>query len=57
MNFIPIVDLAKLQDVENIAKDANCLSIAAKIREGLGTVGFLYLVNHGISQEVVNNIF
>ncbi|ODN05187.1 hypothetical protein Ocin01_01483 [Orchesella cincta] len=54
---IPIVDLARLKDVENIAEDPDWKSIAENIRAGLGSVGFLYLINHGIPEETVSKVF
>ncbi|CAL8082812.1 unnamed protein product [Orchesella dallaii] len=54
---IPIVDLSQLKDVENVAEDPEWKSIANNVRQGLGSVGFLYLINHGIPEETVSKVF
>lgn len=53
MEAIPVVDLTKLREVDNIQENADWVSIAENVRQGLGSVGFLYLTNHGIPEEVV----
>ncbi|ODM94936.1 hypothetical protein Ocin01_11742 [Orchesella cincta] len=54
---IPIIDLANLKEVENIAEDPEWNSAGDQIRAGLGSVGFLYLTNHGIPENVVSQVF
>jgi len=50
---IPIVDLSKLLEVENIAEDPEWKATSKNVRNGLGAVGFMYLTNHGIPVETV----
>lgn len=52
-NKIQVIDIGKLRETETIKDDPEWKSVALKIREGLGSVGFMYLIN-GISEEIVN---
>ncbi|CAL8108118.1 unnamed protein product [Orchesella dallaii] len=54
---IPVIDLGKLKPVENIVEDPEWISVADELRAGLGSVGFLYLKNHGIPEDTVSNVF
>lgn len=55
MEEIPIVDLNNIhEESEGSSTNPDWIKAAEKIRKGLGSVGFLYLVNHGIPEHVVN---
>ncbi|KAK3059532.1 hypothetical protein LTS18_010607 [Coniosporium uncinatum] len=50
MNRIPVVDLSQVQD----ASSRNDLLF--QLRDALFNVGFLYIRNHGVSEQTVNNL-
>ncbi|KAH7022178.1 hypothetical protein EDB80DRAFT_884950 [Ilyonectria destructans] len=49
---LPIIDFAALQGGEN-----KCSRAAAELDQGFQTYGFVYLANHGIPQEMVDEAF
>ncbi|KAH8688347.1 hypothetical protein BGZ61DRAFT_353497 [Ilyonectria robusta] len=49
---LPIIDFADLQGDENTRRSA-----AAELDQGFQTYGFVYLANHGIPQEMVDEAF
>jgi isopenicillin N synthase-like dioxygenase len=51
---IPVVDFAKLSDNNDIAKRA---SIARSLVSACQQVGFVYIVNHGLSTGQINDAF
>lgn len=54
-NKIKVIDMGRLRVSENIKDDPEWIEVASKIREGLGSVGFMYIINHGIPDERVNS--
>lgn len=54
LNKIQVLDMGNLKETDQIKDDPEWKSVARKIREGLGSVGFMYLTNHGIPEETVN---
>lgn len=49
---IPIVDLAKINCSDNVSS-SDWDDVAMKIRRNLHEVGFMYLINHGVPQDIV----
>jgi len=55
MNHIPVIDFSDLPSRKIISKDDQIsVDLSIKIREALASVGFMQLVNHGISFDVVS---
>lgn len=53
MDYIPIIDMAKITDIQDVINNKDWKHIAGKVREGLGNIGFVYLKNHGIDKSLV----
>lgn len=54
MDYIPIIDMAKIDEITNeVTNNQHWISTAQKIREGLGGIGFMYLKNHHIDTSLV----
>lgn len=52
---IPIVDLEKICSTGNVkASASDWEDVAIQIRKNLHEVGFMYLINHGVPQDVVS---
>ncbi|CAL8108102.1 unnamed protein product [Orchesella dallaii] len=49
---IPIIDPGKLKEFEN-PTSTEWKHVADEIRGALGSVGFLYLINHGVPQDTL----
>ena len=50
---IPAIDLGPLQD----GTEASRRQVAAKLGDACERVGFLYLLNHGVPQELIDGVF
>jgi len=50
MNRIPVLDLSKAQDASS--RD----DLLFQLRDALFNVGFLYIRNHGVPEQIVNNL-
>ncbi len=54
MDKVPIVDLLEIGEIiDDVGNDAKWKSVAGNIRQGLGSIGFVYLINHGIYKRLV----
>lgn len=54
MNYVPIIDMVEIDEIsDDVSNKTNWIHVAGKIREGLGTIGFVYLKNHGIDGSLV----
>jgi isopenicillin N synthase-like dioxygenase len=51
-NEIPVIDLAPLQQ-----EDADLNAVAQAVREAYTNVGFAYIINHGVSQGLIDGLF
>jgi isopenicillin N synthase-like dioxygenase len=51
MDYIPVIDLARINCIKTETKDWE--EAANSIREALSGIGFMYLINHGVSEDVV----
>ena len=63
-DFLPIVDLTELTDYmkENYYKNGSHLDtlyhkIGLEMGKALSTFGFLYLIGHGIDEDLINHSF
>ncbi|CAL8148318.1 unnamed protein product [Orchesella dallaii] len=56
MEYIPVVDLSKLTGSNKIS-EADWVSTAEEIYRALSGIGFAYLLNHGISKEIIDKAF
>lgn len=54
-NVIPIIDLARICGEDNKGESNNWEEIGDEIRKALHEVGFMYLINHGIPQNIVKS--
>lgn len=50
---IPIVDLGKICCTDNVSS-SDWENVANEIRRNLHEVGFMYLINHGVPQDIVS---
>jgi len=53
---IPIIDLAKISHIDNAAT-GDWENVASEIRKALHEVGFMYLVNHGVPNDIIAENF
>lgn len=51
---IPIIDLGKICCAENVSS-SDWEDVADEIRRNLHEVGFMYLINHGVPQDIVSS--
>ena len=50
---IPIIDIAEIDQIDGPGIE----SIVRQIRKAYGTTGFAYIVNHGVVQMLIENLF
>jgi isopenicillin N synthase-like dioxygenase len=51
---VPIIDLSSIIGTKYLEKPKKWKDLAKKIRQVLGTVGFLQIINHEIHPNIVN---
>jgi isopenicillin N synthase-like dioxygenase len=57
MNKIPIVDLSRLSDADgSIPSQSDWNETVKEIERALHGIGFVYVINHGLSEETVKKI-
>ena len=53
LDSIPIIDIA---DLKHIDRDKR-IAVAVQIREACEHVGFFYVKNHGVSEELLSEVY
>lgn len=53
-NTIPIINLERISFEKRKGKNTDWEEIADEIRKALHEVGFMYLINHGIPNDIVS---
>jgi len=53
-NTIPIINLERVSFNDQKGKNSDWEEIAGEIRKALHEVGFMYLINHGIPNDIVS---
>lgn len=52
---IPIIDLKRICCTDNVSS-SDWEDVAVEVRRNLHEVGFMYLVNHGVPQDIVRKV-
>lgn len=52
---IPIIDLERICGTNNVIS-SDWEDVASEIRITLHEVGFMYLINHGVPQDIVGHV-
>lgn len=52
---IPIIDLERICCTDNVSF-SDWENVAIEIRKNLHEVGFMYLINHGVPQDIVKPV-
>lgn len=56
MHTIPVVDFSLISDSQDPSQANDESTVAQAVYKALSTIGFVYLVNHGVPTKVVRQI-